>query len=129
MQRRASTVARLVQRAAAAAPSPLVAADAPAAAAARSLAARQLPRCCRAAAAAPAAGFHTSAAERVSWGRASSGDEPPVISLGQTRTTPHLGLVVCPQQSAMVVERLGKFDRVLEPGLHLLIPLVRAQRQ
>jgi hypothetical protein len=119
MHRRASAAARLVRRAAAAAPSPPFAADATLApaATARSLAARQLPRCA-------AAGFHTSSAERVSWGRIGSGDEPPVISLGQTRSTPHVGIVICPQQSAMVVERLGKFDRVLEPGLHLLIPLV-----
>ncbi len=31
--------------------------------------------------------------------------------------------MVVPQQSAFVVERLGKFHRVLSPGLHFLIPL------
>jgi regulator of protease activity HflC (stomatin/prohibitin superfamily) len=34
------------------------------------------------------------------------------------------GLVIVPQQEAYVVERLGKFSRVLSPGLHFLIPLV-----
>jgi regulator of protease activity HflC (stomatin/prohibitin superfamily) len=35
------------------------------------------------------------------------------------------GVVLVPQQSVYVVERLGRFNRVLEPGLHLVIPLVR----
>ncbi len=34
------------------------------------------------------------------------------------------GIVVVPQQSAWVVERFRRFDRVLEPGLHFLIPFV-----
>lgn len=37
-----------------------------------------------------------------------------------TRTRPDL---------TQVVERLGKFDRVLEPGIHLLIPVVSQLRQ
>jgi len=32
--------------------------------------------------------------------------------------------VVVPQQSAFVVERLGKFSGVLEPGFHLLMPFL-----
>jgi regulator of protease activity HflC (stomatin/prohibitin superfamily) len=35
-----------------------------------------------------------------------------------------VGVVVVPQQRAWVVERLGKFKKVLEPGLHFLIPAV-----
>jgi regulator of protease activity HflC (stomatin/prohibitin superfamily) len=31
---------------------------------------------------------------------------------------------IVPQQQAWVLERLGKFDRVLEPGLNILIPIV-----
>ncbi len=31
---------------------------------------------------------------------------------------------IVPERVAMVVERLGKFNRVLTPGLHLLIPIV-----
>jgi hypothetical protein len=34
------------------------------------------------------------------------------------------GLVVVPQQTAYVVEKFGKFQTVLEPGLNFLIPLV-----
>lgn len=36
----------------------------------------------------------------------------------------HPGFVVVPQQSAFVIERLGKFRQVLKPGLHFLIPLI-----
>ena len=32
------------------------------------------------------------------------------------------GVRIVPQQSAWVVERLGKFSRVLEPGLNLIVP-------
>ena len=32
--------------------------------------------------------------------------------------------VVVPQQSAFVVEQLGKYSRTLEPGIHLLVPVV-----
>jgi hypothetical protein len=77
-----------------------------------------------AAAAARLAGLHSSAHAPYAWGRSSSMDGTPDISLGRTGTTPHIGFVVCPQQTAMVVERFGKFSRVLEPGLHLLVPVV-----
>ena len=36
----------------------------------------------------------------------------------------HFGFAVVAQQSAFVVERFGKFTKVLEPGLHFLVPLV-----
>jgi len=36
----------------------------------------------------------------------------------------HVGVVVVPQQIAWVVERLGKFHQVLDPGLHFLVPVV-----
>jgi len=52
-------------------------------------------------------------------------------SLGRSRS-PLLattGLVLVPQQSVYVVERLGRFNRVLEPGLHLVIPVVRCGRR
>mmetsp|Transcript_37245 Transcript_37245/g.67384 ORF Transcript_37245/g.67384 Transcript_37245/m.67384 type:complete len:409 (+) Transcript_37245:122-1348(+) len=35
-----------------------------------------------------------------------------------------VGFAVVPQQIAFVVERLGKFHQVLDPGLHFLIPFV-----
>ena len=38
--------------------------------------------------------------------------------------SPLFPLRVVPQQSAWVVERFGKFHTVLEPGLHLLVPIV-----
>ena len=31
---------------------------------------------------------------------------------------------IVPQQEAWVVEQFGKFDRVLEPGLNIIIPIV-----
>src|SRR3989442_15813586 len=34
------------------------------------------------------------------------------------------GVRVVPQQSAWVVERLGKFHQVLEPGLNVIIPFI-----
>jgi regulator of protease activity HflC (stomatin/prohibitin superfamily) len=34
------------------------------------------------------------------------------------------GVRVVPQQSAWVVERLGKFHEVLEPGLNVIIPFI-----
>ena len=34
------------------------------------------------------------------------------------------GVRVVPQQSAWIVERLGKFHQVLEPGLNVIIPFV-----
>jgi regulator of protease activity HflC (stomatin/prohibitin superfamily) len=34
------------------------------------------------------------------------------------------GVRVVPQQSAWVVERLGKFDQILEPGLNVIIPFI-----
>lgn len=36
----------------------------------------------------------------------------------------HAGVAVVPQQIAWVVERLGKFHKTLEPGIHMLIPFV-----
>lgn len=34
------------------------------------------------------------------------------------------GIKIVPQQSAWVIEKLGRFDRVLEPGLNILIPFI-----
>ena len=34
------------------------------------------------------------------------------------------GVKIVPQQSAWVIEKLGKFDRTLEPGLNILIPFI-----
>ena len=34
------------------------------------------------------------------------------------------GLVVVPQQAAYIVERFGKFQKIMDPGLNFLVPLV-----
>ena len=34
------------------------------------------------------------------------------------------GVRIVPQQNAWVVERLGKFYRVLDPGLNLIVPFI-----
>ena len=34
----------------------------------------------------------------------------------------HMGFKIVPQQTAIVVERLGKFTKILEPGFQILIP-------
>lgn len=33
-------------------------------------------------------------------------------------------IMFVPQQEAWVVERMGKYDRILEPGLNLLVPII-----
>lgn len=44
--------------------------------------------------------------------------------IGTAAPRMHFGVVVVPQQIAWVVERLGKFHKTLEPGLHFLVPFV-----
>jgi len=39
-----------------------------------------------------------------------------------------MGITMIPQRRAMVIERLGKFHRVLNPGLNLIIPFVDQPR-
>src|SRR5215469_11391639 len=34
------------------------------------------------------------------------------------------GVRIVPQQSIWIVEKLGKFDRALEPGLNFLVPYI-----
>merc|ERR1712062_102817 len=46
-------------------------------------------------------------------------------SLKQGERLPmNLGFVIVPQQKAYVVERLGRFLKILEPGLNFLIPIL-----
>lgn len=40
------------------------------------------------------------------------------------RVPPNFGFAIVPQQQAFIVERFGKFHKLLEPGLHFLIPVV-----
>lgn len=39
-------------------------------------------------------------------------------------TPTNLGIMFVPQQEAWVVERMGKFHKILEPGINILIPLI-----
>lgn len=41
-----------------------------------------------------------------------------------TRPPPNYGVRVVPEKTAYVVERFGKFNRILDAGLHFLIPVV-----
>jgi regulator of protease activity HflC (stomatin/prohibitin superfamily) len=40
-----------------------------------------------------------------------------------------LNSVLVQQAEIMIVERLGKFDRLLEPGLHIMIPFIEQKRK
>ncbi|CAB0008151.1 unnamed protein product [Nesidiocoris tenuis] len=51
---------------------------------------------------------------------------PHVYTQCRTRYTTPLNTVIMfvPQQEAWIVERMGKFHRILEPGLNVLLPIV-----
>mmetsp|Transcript_137315 Transcript_137315/g.342386 ORF Transcript_137315/g.342386 Transcript_137315/m.342386 type:complete len:458 (+) Transcript_137315:90-1463(+) len=68
----------------------------------------------------------TSSASALLGSSGASGSGAPEHYLRPAGPAPrwHVGVVVVPQQIAWVVERLGRFHKVLEPGLHFLIPLV-----
>ena len=34
------------------------------------------------------------------------------------------GIRIVPERTAFIIERFGKFNRVLDSGIHILIPLV-----
>jgi len=53
-----------------------------------------------------------------------SGFAIPLLLLGTAVVFVIEGVRVVPQQTAWVVERLGRFHRVLEPGLNLIVPFV-----
>ena len=40
-----------------------------------------------------------------------------------------LALFIVPQSQAVVIERLGKFSRVADSGLNMLIPFIESQRR
>lgn len=44
--------------------------------------------------------------------------------VGGHRRPMNTGLLFVPQQQAWVVERFGKFSRILDPGLQLLVPII-----
>ena len=43
--------------------------------------------------------------------------------------TLYKGINIVPQGEEWLVERLGKFSRVLKPGLNIIIPYIEAVRQ
>ena len=55
----------------------------------------------------------------VSESRSSNYSYQPVIQRPM-----NYGIAIVPEQSAWVIERFGRFSRILSPGLHLLIPFV-----
>jgi regulator of protease activity HflC (stomatin/prohibitin superfamily) len=57
-------------------------------------------------------------------GTATTSASASLSTLARRRTPTHFGFVIVPQQYAYIVQRFGRFSRVLEPGLHFLIPLV-----
>jgi len=49
----------------------------------------------------------------------------PDTQAARTRALPPpIGFAMVPQQRAYVVERFGKFQKVLEPGLHFMVPII-----
>ena len=44
--------------------------------------------------------------------------------LKSTGTPVNMGVMFVPQQEAWLVERMGKFNTILEPGLNFLIPFL-----
>ena len=55
---------------------------------------------------------------------ATQGYAVPLFILGAVIVFVAEGVRIVPQQSAWVVERLGKFHRTLEPGFNLIVPFV-----
>mmetsp|Transcript_10979 Transcript_10979/g.33676 ORF Transcript_10979/g.33676 Transcript_10979/m.33676 type:complete len:377 (-) Transcript_10979:2177-3307(-) len=51
-------------------------------------------------------------------------DSGPQSSRSRRNVPFNFGFVIVPQQSNYIVERFGKFNRLLEPGLQFLIPFV-----
>ena len=57
--------------------------------------------------------------------RAGSYNEGPTNYFSNRQTLPANTVVrFVPQQTAWIVERMGKFDRILEPGLAILVPFL-----
>ena len=78
----------------------------------------------------------TGALLRASPNVAAASARPPLLQrrlmssshFSRMDTPINIGLVVVPQQMAFVVERFGQFDKVLEPGLRLLVPVMHRIR-
>ncbi|CAA9958545.1 hypothetical protein CFE70_002073 [Pyrenophora teres f. teres 0-1] len=59
-----------------------------------------------------------------SLGQLSSQSGPPSYFSSQRRLPANTIIRFVPQQTAWIVERMGKFNRILEPGLAILIPFI-----
>ncbi|EDU40388.1 Stomatin family protein [Pyrenophora tritici-repentis] len=59
-----------------------------------------------------------------SLGQLSSQSGPPSYFSSQRRLPTNTVIRFVPQQTAWIVERMGKFNRILEPGLAILIPFI-----
>jgi hypothetical protein len=64
-------------------------------------------------------------------GMGSSGPSSPTYFQRQSSLPANTIIRFVPQQTAWIVERMGKFSRILEPGLAILVPVidVRGVRQ
>lgn len=54
----------------------------------------------------------------------SSGSSSPTYFQRQTSLPANTIIRFVPQQTAWIVERMGKFNRILEPGLAILMPVI-----
>ncbi|KAF2002803.1 hypothetical protein P154DRAFT_520571 [Amniculicola lignicola CBS 123094] len=57
-------------------------------------------------------------------GQGSSNSGPPSYFQSSKRTPANTVIKFVPQQTAWIVERMGKFNRILEPGVAILIPFI-----
>jgi hypothetical protein len=57
-------------------------------------------------------------------GQLGSSPGPPTYFQSSKRTPTNTIVRFVPQQTAWIVERMGKFHRILEPGLAILMPVI-----
>jgi regulator of protease activity HflC (stomatin/prohibitin superfamily) len=57
-------------------------------------------------------------------GIGASGGSSPTYFQRQTSLPANTIIRFVPQQTAWIVERMGKFNRILEPGLAILMPVI-----
>lgn len=60
----------------------------------------------------------------LSLGSASSSGSPPTYFNNRQTLPMNTVIRFVPQQTAWIVERMGKFDRILDPGLAILVPFL-----
>ena len=65
----------------------------------------------------------TTAAPLVQFGSSSSNQQPSYFQ-SQRRLPANTIVKFVPQQTAWIVERVGKFNRILQPGLAILVPVL-----